>query len=152
MAAIQKRPTLILIRGAVGSGKSTAGKYFKTYHKFEHRETDMYFMVNGVFVFNNEMLQKNHDRCLESVESLLRAGKNVVVTNCFRCRWEVERYTKKFGGIATIHIYRTVDEFTPDKPVPPHIIERSKDLETVSGERKFRLETNSEGKQVFRYV
>ena len=59
---------LILVRGVSGSGKSTFAEEF-LYPVSLLISTDDFFMVNGEYQFNPELLSENHLKCLKSVES-----------------------------------------------------------------------------------
>lgn len=150
----KKKPTLILIRGPIGTGKSTMGTYFKDVHGFVHMETDMYFWKDGVYAFDVSLLDKYHKRCLEEVTNLLKRGKSVVVTNCFKCRWELKPYLELMKH-ANIQVYYTTDHhvFTPDKPIPQHAIENSYNkIESLAGSKAVHLKIDPEtGNRTFCY-
>ena len=83
---------LILIRGLPGSGKSTLAKEIVSDSTWEHYEADMYFMMNGAYVFNPSLLHRAHSWCQNEVESALYYGVNVVVSNTFTTLKELEPY------------------------------------------------------------
>lgn len=150
----KKKPILILVRGPIATGKSTIGKYFKEVHNYHHMETDMYFYKDGVYCFDQTRLEANHKRCLEGTMELLKRGKNVVVTNTFRCRWEMKPYLELMK-IATVHVYRTTDYrmYKPDKPIPEHAVERSySKIENLNNEQKVYLQIDPDsGKRTLCY-
>ena len=82
---------LIIIRGFPGSGKSTLAKEY-VQKGFVHYEADMYFMQNGVYVFDKNKLSQAHAWCLKATSDSLTQGKDVVVSNTFVQRWEYEPY------------------------------------------------------------
>jgi len=83
------KPSLILIRGLPGSGKSTIASKMIGY---KHVEADMYFVKNGVYTFEPNRLQQAHDWCYAQVAKALKAGCKVVIANTFVRRSEVEPY------------------------------------------------------------
>lgn len=80
---------IVLIRGLPGSGKTTLAKQF-TMHV--HVETDMYFEKDGMYQYNPADIKKAHAWCLEQAKFALQSGRNVVVSNTFIRRWEMEPY------------------------------------------------------------
>ena len=95
---------LILVRGVSGSGKSTFAEEF-LYPVSLLISTDDFFMVNGEYQFNSELLSENHLKCLKSVESEMEQPQqdicpNIVVHNTFTQAWEIEQYKEladKYG-------------------------------------------------------
>jgi predicted kinase len=85
---------LILIRGLPGSGKSTLAKMFADECHFSHFEADMFFITNGIYTFNPKLLNAAHAWCLDRTATQLSNGANVVVSNTFSQKWEMEPYTK----------------------------------------------------------
>jgi predicted kinase len=115
---------LTLIRGLPGSGKTTLAKTMT--HAY-HVETDMYFMVNGEYKFDPKQLGPAHDWCQRQAALFLESGKDVVVSNTFTRRWEIEPYEKMakvlgcgFEVLETNGVYQNVHG------VPPEAIERMK--------------------------
>jgi predicted kinase len=82
-------PEIVLIRGIPGSGKTTMAKKMLGYH---HLEADMYLEVNGRYVYNPSKVPKAHDWCVASAKAALEQGRNVVVSNTFAKKWELQRY------------------------------------------------------------
>lgn len=80
---------LLLVRGLPGSGKST---YARSLAGWVHIEADMYFMRDGRYVFDAKRLPAAHRWCQEEAALMLRHGYNVVVSNTFSRRWELEPY------------------------------------------------------------
>lgn len=80
---------LRLIRGLPGSGKTTLARAMKGY---THIESDMYFHLDGAYVFVGEKLPSAHVWCLAQVKAALERGENVVVSNTFICLWEMQAY------------------------------------------------------------
>jgi tRNA uridine 5-carbamoylmethylation protein Kti12 len=87
----------ILIRGLPGSGKSTLARHIcdnmYTNTPSVHLETDMYFMVDGVYQFDRSKLGQNHSRCKEDTRLELGRHSNVVVvSNTFTTLAELRPY------------------------------------------------------------
>jgi predicted kinase len=80
---------LVLIRGVPGSGKSTLAS---TYKGYAHFEADMYFIRDGVYAFDPDLLPAAHQWCLQNTRDALDQGTNVVVSNTFLCAWEIKPY------------------------------------------------------------
>jgi predicted kinase len=82
-------PKLLLVRGLPGSGKST---YAKSLNGYFHVEADMYFDVFENGVFDSSGLKCAHKWCLKVARNYLERGYNVVVSNTFTRRWEMQPY------------------------------------------------------------
>jgi len=80
---------LVLCRGISGSGKST---YAKSLNGYIHLEADMYFMKDGDYNFNPSKLKEAHEWCQSMTRKHLEAGHDVVVSNTFVKRWEIQPY------------------------------------------------------------
>lgn len=84
---------LILLRGHSGSGKSTRAKKILGHNSnFRHVETDHFFSKDGVYKFNKKKLIEAHFWCLKQVESYLKGGFSVVVSNTFTKRNSIFNY------------------------------------------------------------
>jgi hypothetical protein len=57
-----------------------------------HLEADMYFMNNGVYKFDMNMLGEAHDWCRHEADYQLDAGKAVIVSNTFTTTRELAPY------------------------------------------------------------
>ena len=79
---------LTLIRGLPGSGKSTMAKAMGCFHV----EADMFHVRDGVYQWDLANVKKAHAWCARMVEQALEMGMDVVVSNTFVKRWEMERY------------------------------------------------------------
>lgn len=90
---MKEKPTLYLIRGASGSGKSTYAKRLESWD-CAHLEADMYFMEDGEYKFDAKFLPAAHKWCLNKTIEFLSKGMDVVVSNTFTRLWEMEDYLK----------------------------------------------------------
>ncbi len=81
---------LILIRGLPGGGKTTMAKAMDGYVHFEADQwmTD----EQGNYCFDPEKLSAAHKACRSATKRALEAGQNVVVSNTFVERWEMQPY------------------------------------------------------------
>lgn len=85
-------PKLLLIRGLPGSGKSTLAKEYVN-KGYKHFEADMYFIDNeGNYQFQPSCIPSAHKWCQHKVWDELDNGNNVVVSNTFTQRWEIQPY------------------------------------------------------------
>ena len=135
MAYIAKNnKNLILIRGVSGSGKSTFAEEFM-YPTSLIISTDDFFMVDGEYQFNPELLAKNHDKCFKSVESEMKATEqdicpNIVVHNTFAQAWEIEPYKEladKYGYNFYTIIVENRHGSNSIHDIPDDIISKQKD-------------------------
>jgi ABC-type dipeptide/oligopeptide/nickel transport system ATPase component len=107
-------PELILIRGAQGSGKSTLATAIVNAHSYEnyaakngsmymgkgisksyvHFEADQfwYLLGHGSYAFDPAMLGKAHKWCQDGVQQAINKSQNVIVSNTFTTRKELQPY------------------------------------------------------------
>jgi predicted kinase len=92
-------PSLTLIRGLPGSGKSTLSKCMYVYHPIGaydqqsvYYEADQYFMKNGKYEFDIDKLYTAHRWCYEATSESLKSGHNVTVSNTFTTIKELKPY------------------------------------------------------------
>ena len=91
---------LFLVRGIPGSGKSTKAKQLIAEKLADvHFEADMYFEVDGEYVFDPSKIKDAHSWCQKETDKALAAGKSVVVSNTFVKKWETDIYF----GLAAKH-------------------------------------------------
>ena len=93
---------MILVRGLPGSGKSTIAKSFIG---FKHFEADMYWMVDGEYKFDRYKLKNAHDWCHDMTLACLQNNEDVVVSNTFTTKKEMEVYfsmAKVFGIVPQV--------------------------------------------------
>ena len=90
---------LFLLRGLPGSGKSTLAKELGG----KHFEADMYFVRDGVYMFDGAKLKEAHEWCRSSVGGLMiNEEPKLVVSNTFTQEWEM----KPYYDLAERHGYR----------------------------------------------
>lgn len=90
---------LYIVRGLPGSGKSTLAKTLisegrNRKERCSHFEADMFFLYEGLYTFQPELIKNAHSWCYENVVKSLLVHKDnfVVVSNTFTQVWEYERY------------------------------------------------------------
>lgn len=82
--------TLILVRGLPGSGKTT---FANTIGTGPVLSADDYFMTNGKYEFNINLLGKAHENCLNRTEKWMQKGTNrIFVANTFTTKREMKPY------------------------------------------------------------
>jgi hypothetical protein len=87
------KPTLYLIRGVPGSGKSTfAWQLFKSRLVQRMYEADDYFISAGEYQFDPRKLEDAHNQCKRNTWLALYEGMSVAVSNTSCAEWEVETY------------------------------------------------------------
>lgn len=85
---------LYIIRGVPGSGKTTLAKKMIQAGMAEiHAEADM-FMVDyhGNYEFNPTRLKECHQNCKNLVDAAMQVEKDVIVSNTFTRKWEMQDY------------------------------------------------------------
>lgn len=94
---------IYIIRGLPGSGKSTFARKLASATGAYHVEADMYFIrSDGQYDFRREMLKAAHAWCQDMAATAISAGEDVIVSNTFTQRWEVEPYLKMGAEAVTI--------------------------------------------------
>ncbi len=127
---------LVLIRGCPGSGKSTlANKEFVS-KGFVHLEADMFFMEGGTYKFNHNKLKDAHAWCQKQTELFLRSGKNVVVSNTFTRKWEIQFYLDLATNLdIPVKIIRMTKEYGNTHGVPDNVVKQMIErMENFKGE------------------
>lgn len=97
--ASRGKPTLYLIRGVPGSGKSTFAQSLLDSRLVQRiYEADDYFTQNGVYQFDPTQLEAAHNQCKRNTWLALYEGISVAVSNTSCAEWEVEIYAKIAQG------------------------------------------------------
>lgn len=117
--------SLILVRGAPGSGKSTFAKSRIEKERQVHLEADMYHMTNGKYEWKRENVKAAHEWCQRTTRILLENGYDVIVSNTFTEAWEIEPYFQMatLGGHDLV-AYRMMNEFDNIHNVSKEQVER----------------------------
>lgn len=118
---------LVLIRGLPGSGKSTFAKSM-IIGRQEHWawfEADRWMInENAEYEFDPSKLSMVHKKCLEHTMEALNANINVVVSNTFSRRWEMQPYYDL--GFPTTEIMM-LGNYQNIHGVPDHKIQEMRD-------------------------
>ena len=111
---------LILIRGIPGSGKSTIAK--DRFLSYEHFEADMWmYDKNGNYSFSVLKLKSCHLMCEICTKNALKAKKNVVVSNTFIKKIEMEPYLQIAKDLnVEVEIITAKGRFKNSHGVPDH--------------------------------
>lgn len=89
------KPTLYLIRGVPGSGKSTFAQSLLDNRLVQRvYEADDYFIINGQYRFDPTLLEDAHYQCQRNTWLALYEGMSVAVSNTSCADWEVGIYAK----------------------------------------------------------
>lgn len=87
-----QKPTLYLIRGVSGAGKSTFAETLAKAVIGLHFEADMFFMQNGEYKFDANRLEYAHQWCQGMTKKYLEHKINIVVSNTSTTEREVKVY------------------------------------------------------------
>lgn len=114
---------LVLVRGVSGSGKSTIARAMIGYY---HLETDMFFRdMFGRYNFDYTRLQEAHDWCQRQAYEHLKRGRNVVVSNTFTQRWEMEPYFNIAANLGIpVRVIVATGRYKNIHNVPDEVIQR----------------------------
>lgn len=128
-------PTLHIVRGLPGSGKSTFAKKLAAELHCKHFEADMFFTdKEGNYKFDLDRIGDAHEWCHDSVLNELRNGNDVVVSNTFTTPRELRAYDEDVISVATflkpveyqIIIYEMTGDYGNIHNVPEEALERMK--------------------------
>jgi tRNA A37 threonylcarbamoyladenosine biosynthesis protein TsaE len=87
------KPTLYLIRGVAGAGKSTFAQSLLQSRLVQRvYEADDHFIINGEYRFDPTLLEDAHYQCQRNTWLALYEGMSVAVSNTSCAEWEVGVY------------------------------------------------------------
>jgi predicted ABC-type ATPase len=116
---------LTIVRGLPGSGKSTFARMLAHATGAAHFEADMFFEVDGVYVWDGMRIGDAHAWCKRNVFETIDAGHPVVVSNTFTILRELRPYVfacKERGFVPTIITCQ--NSFGSVHGVPPETVTR----------------------------
>ena len=136
---------LIIVRGAMGSGKSTfANKLTNKLIRFGykptdicHFEADQFFMdENGNYNFVPTKLWLAHKQCLEKTKKCLLRDKIVIVSNTFATKKEMKPYMDFADeNDIPVEVYRCTGEYQNVHGVPDDVVvAKRKQMEDIPNE------------------
>lgn len=123
---------LIIFRGLPGSGKTTLAKTAYLFlkernHPIEHIEADMYFEnANGVCKYDPNKIKDAHTWCQEQVKKFLLNGVDVIVSNTFTRKWEIDPYLNMLPR-ENILIFVATGNYDNVHDVPRDVIKKMKE-------------------------
>ena len=115
---------LILVRGLPGSGKSTIANLID-YTGFIHLETDQYWGPD--YKFDMSKLGEAHQWCQDETANMLGRGHDVVVSNTFTTKKELQPYfdiAKRFGIVPQVILCQ--GQYGNIHNVPVEVLEKMK--------------------------
>ena len=127
-------PSLFLIRGCPGSGKSTFAKHI--WNEYAICEADKYFIDKETkeYKFDASKLKEAHEWCRSEVEVRMRDHQvnpqyypEIVVSNTFTQEWEMQEYidlAKKYGYQVTTLVIENRHDSPNIHNVPTETLER----------------------------
>ena len=125
---------LYLVRGLPGSGKSTYAKKIGCFHV----EADMYHCRNGEYQFDVSHSRFGHNWCQKTAFFAMEQGMDVVVSNTFTQKWELQPYLDfavKTGHKVTI--LRMTNNYGTVHGVPEETMQKMRSrFEDIDGEEK----------------
>ena len=136
---------LIIVRGAMGSGKTTfSNRLIRSLIKFGykpidicHFEADQFFEdEDGNYNFDPKKLWIAHKQCLDKTKKCLLRDKIVIVSNTFATMKEMKPYFDFADeNDIEVDIYRCTGEYQNVHGVPEEVVvAKRKQMEDVEGE------------------
>lgn len=118
---------ILCVRGLPGSGKSTFAAAVASLSKWRHYEADMFFMRNGVYVFEKSQIKAAHQWCKFNTKIALEQGWNVVVANTFTTMGELRPYQELAEDLRVqYNVVTMVGDYGSVHNVPADAIQRMK--------------------------
>jgi predicted kinase len=133
-------PTMHIVRGVPGSGKTTFAKKLWSWNVGDYFwEADMFMVdVDGNYVFDGSRLKECHANCFAAVSRDVSERRDVIVSNTFIRKWEMENYLElaKANGYRVM-VWRMMNRFDNVHGVPVDRVETMlTNMEDVEGEYK----------------
>lgn len=123
-------PSVIIVRGLPGSGKSTfANSLIEVSEKCVKVEADDYFInAAGEYVFDPSKLKDAHADCLARAAHYVRQWRTVIVCNTFSRRWEFAPYVQLADDYGfPCHVLTMNGNHRNVHGVPDNVIERMRE-------------------------
>lgn len=116
-----KFPSLILLRGLPGSGKSTSARVLEQIG-YKHFEADMFFEIDGIYRYDQQLIPTAHGWCKQMTREALFRGEKVVVSNTFTRISEMKPYFDM--GVSDIHVIEANGKWKNSHGVPDEVIKK----------------------------
>jgi len=116
-------PTLVLIRGLPGSGRSTVATAL--HEDICRFEADDFFMIDGEYNFDRRFLKDAHNWCRAQAAYYLFRDEDIAVSNTLSMFFEMVPYFKlaDYYGANKV-VIECCGDFGSTKPIPDYVTER----------------------------
>lgn len=126
-------PSLYLIRGVSGAGKSTFAQLLAQEFECNYWEADMYFYNRDTleYKFNPAQIGQAHGWCYQNFYDDVLAGNSVIVSNTFTTEADMQRYidtAKEFGYTITSLVVENRANTKSVHAVPEATLQRQETL------------------------
>jgi len=97
-------PTMTIMRGLPGSGKSTTAAKLTTHDTVVCSADDYFVDKDGVYRFDKRLIGKAHLSCQKKAQKACAGGQHVIIDNTNTQRWEMEPYLRmaREGGYQVV--------------------------------------------------
>jgi predicted kinase len=123
-------PSLYIIRGVSGSGKSTFGSRLKAGGLVRYVISADDYMIDsdGAYQFDPKRLKECHTRCQMDAVCMLRSRESVAVCNTFTRIWEMQPYIDMARNMdAHLYVIRCEGAFQNLHGVPHETVKEMRD-------------------------